>query len=190
MKPFSRALAPEASSVSLPPSRTLKNDAARCLGLSVRRRTLHRAIFLLKHALQGLANKNRPVHRRKSAELSSRPLVDSCNLTLRVNLDRANIECRLRKKYVHLHRIPWARRAFCSHVDAPAAYVAAAAVTALQDPVLIAPGEDHGKAQTKPLAISSLCYRFFHAGVLLRTAVPAWPRKVRTTATLRERPNV
>jgi hypothetical protein len=25
---------------------------------------------------------------------------------------------------------------------------------------------------------------------LLRTAVPAWPRKVRTTATLRERPNV
>jgi hypothetical protein len=118
---------------------------------------LHRAILLLERVLDGLANKNRPIHRRESADLSSRALVDSCNLTLRVNLDRANIEGRLRKKYVHLHRIPWARRAFCPHVDAPAAYVAAAAVTALQDSVLITPGEDHGKAQTKPLAISSLC---------------------------------
>jgi hypothetical protein len=146
------------------------------LDFLLRPRTLHRAIFPLKHVLQRFANKNRPVHRRKSADLTSRALVDSCNLTLGVNLNRANIDCGLRKKYVHLHRIFRTRRAFRLHVDTAAAYVAAEAVTALQGSVLIAPGEDHGEAQTKALRISSLFYSFFHAGVLLRTAVPAWPQ--------------
>ena len=142
----------------------------------MRPRTLHPAILLLEHVLEGFANKNSPVHRGKSADLTSRALVDSCNLTLGVNLDRANIKCGLRKKYVHLHRISRARRAFRLHVDTAAAYVAGVAVTALQGSVLIPPGEDHGEAQTKALRISSLFYSFFHAGVLLRTAVPAWPQ--------------
>ena len=73
------------------------------LDFLLRPRTLHRAIFLLKHVLEGFANKNRPVHRCESTDLTSRALVDSCNLTLGVDLDRANIECGLRKKYVHLH---------------------------------------------------------------------------------------
>ena len=69
----------------------------------MRPRTLHPGILLFEHVLEGLPNKNRPVRRRKSTDLTSRALVDSCNLTLGVNLDRANIECGLRKKYVHLH---------------------------------------------------------------------------------------
>src|ERR1700730_11198161 len=137
-------------------------------------RTALCVLLFIEHVLDRLANKDRAVDRRESANFSPRSLVDPGHLSLRVDLGGANIVCGLRKEHIHLYRISYRGRAFRAHVNTTAADVAGATFAALQDPAFIAPGEDHRQTQTKTLGVPSICSSFFHnACIALQTAVSA-----------------
>jgi hypothetical protein len=81
-----------------------------------------------------------------------------------VNLSRVNLVSEFRKKNIHLEQRADRRRSVSPHINTSAANVPAPAFAALQKPLCIAPGEQHGKPQAKPLAFApfSRVFRFSH----------------------------
>jgi hypothetical protein len=124
------------------------------------RSLLHAA--LIERRLDRFANHNAAIHRRKSTNLAASPLINTHHLAFRVDLGGPNIVGRLRKKHIHLHRIPRRRRAPSPDVNAAAADIAAVPFAALQGSVFIAPGEDNRKTQTKTSRFSPLGLRLVH----------------------------
>lgn len=113
-----------------------------------------------------LADHDTLVDRCEPTSLPHRLAIDPGHLPLCVNLRCVNLVSEFRKKNIDLEQRADRRRCVRPNINAAAANVPAPAFAALQKTFCIAPGEQHGKPQAKPLAFAPFrpVLRFSHLG--------------------------
>lgn len=100
------------------------------------------------------------VDRRETADLGQQAKINPQDLSFCVDLGGMNSVPEFRKEDIHLDQGPSWRRGIRTHINTAAPNVPAPAVSALQSPVLITPGEDNGKPQAEALASASFPHMF------------------------------